>query len=177
MKFETGNIEAFEKLFLELYPRLCAVANHYLNDEEQSKDMVQEAFVNLWNAGNVSSTILSVKSYLYTAVRNLCLNYLRDYKKNVSFSIEQVEVLDESFKAVVIEEETIAQLYASIENLSPQSSRIMKYVLQGKGNQEIAEAMGISVNTVKTLKYNAMRTLKNDLKEMYGVFLAIFGIM
>lgn len=177
MKFENGNIEAFEKLFLELYPRLCAVADHYLHDEEQSKDVVQEAFINLWNAGNVGNTILSVKSYLYTAVRNLCLNYLRDYKKNMSFSIEQADGADEPFKAVVIEEEAIALLRASIEKLSPQSSRIMKCVLQGKGNQEIAEEMGISVNTVKTLKYNAMRTLRDDMKEMYYILVVLLEKM
>lgn len=177
MKFENGNIASFEKLFLELYPRLCAVADRYLHDEEQSKDVVQEAFINLWNAGNAGNTVLSVKSYLYAAVRNICLNYLRDYKKNVSFSVEQIEEPDESFKAVVIEEEAIALLRASIENLSPQSSRIMKYVLQGKGNQEIAEEMGISVNTVKTLKYNAMRTLRDDLKGMYYVLIVLVGRM
>lgn len=175
MKFENGNIKSFEKLFQELYPRLCAVADRYLHDEEQSKDVVQEAFINLWNAENAGSTILSAKSYLYTAVRNLCLNYLRDCKKNVSFPVEQIEEPDESFKTAVIEEETIALLRASIENLSPQSSRIMKYVLQGKGNQEIAEEMGISVNTVKTLKYNAMKILRDDLKGVYYILVFLAG--
>lgn len=175
MKSGTGEIEKFESLFYELYPRLCALADHYLNDEEQSKDIVQEAFINLWNVREAGEMVQSVKSYLYTSVRNSSLNYLRDHKKNTSFPVESLGERDSVFKEVVIEEEAIALLYASIEKLPPQSSRIMKYVLQGKGNLEIAQEMGISVNTVKTLKYNAMRTLKEELKEVYYVFILILG--
>ena len=51
----------------------------------------------------------------------------------------------------------------------------MKYVLQGRSNVEVAQEMGISVNTVKTLKYNAMKTLKEELKELYYVFVFILG--
>lgn len=48
-------------------------------------------------------------------------------------------------------------------------------MLQGKGNLEIAQEMGISVNTVKTLKYNAMKNLKEELKEMYYLFVLVLG--
>ncbi len=175
MKSKTREIEKFESLFYELYPRLCALADHYLNDEEQSKDIVQEAFINLWNMKEAGETIQSVKSYLYTSVRNSSLNYLRDHKKNTSFPVENLGKSDIIFKEVVIEEETIALLHASIEKLPPQSSKIIKYVLQGKGNLEIAQEMGISVNTVKTLKYNAMKNLKEELKEMYYLFVLVLG--
>ena len=50
-------IEHFESLFYELYPRLCALADHYLNDEEQSKDIVQEAFLNLWSMKETGKNI------------------------------------------------------------------------------------------------------------------------
>ena len=168
-------IEHFESLFYELYPRLCALADHYLNDEEQSKDIVQEAFLNLWSMKETGKNIQSMKGYLYTSVRNSSLNYLRNYKNNTSFIMEILEKQDVIFKEVVIEEETIALLHASIERLPPQSSKIMKYVLQGRSNVEVAQEMGISVNTVKTLKYNAMKTLKEELKELYYVFVFILG--
>ena len=159
-------IEHFESLFYELYPRLCALADHYLNDEEQSKDIVQEAFLNLWSMKETGKNIQSMKAYLYTSVRNSSLNYLRNYKNNTSFIMEILEKQDVIFKEVVIEEETIALLHAS---------KIMKYVLQGRSNVEVAQEMGISVNTVKTLKYNAMKTLKEELKELYYVFVFILG--
>ena len=168
-------IEHFESLFYVLYPRLCALADHYLNDEEQSKDIVQEAFLNLWSMKETGKNIQSMKAYLYTSVRNSSLNYLRNYKNNTSFIMEILEKQDVIFKEVVIEEETIALLHASIERLPPQSSKIMKYVLQGRSNVEVAQEMGISVNTVKTLKYNAMKTLKEELKELYYVFVFILG--
>ena len=89
--------------------------------------------------------------------------------------MEILEKQDVIFKEFVIEEETIALLHASIERLPPQISKIMKYVLQGRSNVEVAQEMGISVNTVKTLKYNAMKTLKEELKELYYVFVFILG--
>lgn len=109
--------------------------------------------------------ILSVKSYLYTTVRNMSLNYLRDNKRNILLSVDNMEEQETIFEEVVIEEETLALLHSSIEKLPSRSSLIMKFALQGKSNTEISQEMGISVNTVKTLKYKAMKFLKNELKD------------
>lgn len=111
--------------------------------------------------------VLSVKSYLYTTVRNMSLNYLRDNKRNILLSVDNMEEQETIFEEVVIEEETLALLHSSIEKLPSRSSLIMKFALQGKSNTEISQEMGISVNTVKTLKYKAMKFLKNELKDSY----------
>lgn len=167
MGFESRKTERFKTLFHELYPRLAILTERLLNDEEQGKDIIQEAFISLWNMERNGETILSAKSYLYTTVRNMSLNYLRDSRKNSLLSVDDLEEQETVFKEVVIEEETLALLQAAIEKLPRRSSRIMKQVLSGKGNIEIAQEMKISVNTVKTLKYKAMKILKNELKEMY----------
>lgn len=51
--------------------------------------------------------------------------------------------------------------------LPAQSARIIKMSMDGKQNKEIAELLGVSVNTVKTLKYNALSTLKRVLNDYF----------
>ena len=74
---------------------------------------------------------------------------------------------------MVIEEEAIEALYSAIDRLPAQSARIMRLVVKGDKNQEIADQLGISVNSVKTLKYNALKMLKNSLKGYFPVLLYI----
>lgn len=160
---KSEDTKVFESLFMDLYSSLCSVADHYLCDEASSKDIAQEAFIKLWNKREEFHSIISVKSYLYTTVRNLSLNYIRDNRKNCKIRSLLPEINDSDFKSVIIEEETIRTLYAAIDKLPPQTSRIVQMSLKGAKNQEIAEKLGISVNSVKTLKYNAFHTLRKEL--------------
>lgn len=68
------------------------------------------------------------------------------------------------FKSLIIEEEAIRALYAAIDRLPAQTSRVIRMSLKGLKNQAIAEELGISVNSVKTLKYNALHTLRKELQ-------------
>lgn len=164
-KIKNGDIKTFECLFRELYPGMCNVADRILNDEVQSKDIAQEAFINLWGKLDELADIMSVKSYLYTSVRNLCLNYIRDHRKNIDIPGVLPERPEPDLKVIIIEEEVIHALYAAIDRLPEQTSRVIRMSLKGIKNQAIAEELGISVNSVKTLKYNALHILRRELHE------------
>ena len=163
-KIRSGDMKAFEHLFMSLYPGMCNIANRYLNDEVQSKDIAQEAFIKLWGKRGELEDIISVKSYLYTTVRNLSLNYIRDNRKSMEIPGVLPDCIEPDLKSMIIEEETIRALYSAIDHLPTQSARIVRMTLLGAKNQEIAEQLGISVNSVKTLKYNALNTLRKELK-------------
>ena len=77
------------------------------------------------------------------------------------------------FKNRLIEEETYRIVSHAIDSLPPQSSKIIKMCLEGKQNKEIAEILGISVNSVKTLKYNALSTLKEVLKDHFYILIIL----
>ena len=113
------------------------------------------------------------RTFLYVAVRNLCYNYLRDKKKTIDFS--QIELPDKqlSFQEQLIQEETYRLISNAIAELPVQSGKIMRLALEGKQNKEISEILGIAVTTVKTLKYNALKMLKNSLKGYFPVLLYI----
>ena len=75
-----------------------------------------------------------------------------------------------------IEEEAIEALYSAIDRLPAQSARIMRLVVKGDKNQEIADQLGISVNSVKTLKYNALNILRKELTGSLLLLLAWFEV-
>ena len=160
----SGDMKAFERLFVSLYPGLCNIANHYLNNEMLSKDVAQDAFIKWWNKREDFRDFAAVKSFLYITIRNQCLNYIRDHRKEVDLAGRFSEETDADFDLMVIEEEAIEALYSAIDRLPAQSARIMRLVVKGDKNQEIADQLGISVNSVKTLKYNALNILRKELE-------------
>ena len=163
-KMRSGDMKAFERLFVSLYPGLCNIANHYLNNEMLSKDVAQDAFIKWWNKREDFRDFAAVKSFLYITIRNQCLAG--------RFS----EETDADFDLMVIEEEAIEALYSAIDRLPAQSARIMRLVVKGDKNQEIADQLGISVNSVKTLKYNALNILRKELTGSLLLLLAWFEV-
>ena len=89
----------------------------------------------------------------------------------MDYTSPEVENQEAVFKDLVIEEEAYRIIDDAVNALPPQSARIVKMYLDGKQNKEIAEILGISVNSVKTLKYNALDSLKTLLKDYFYVLL------
>ena len=74
---EEFNDKYFERLFETQFERLMAFVCSYVGDEEAAKDIVQDAFLTLWNNRRKLDKSLSVKSYLFAIAQNYALNYLR----------------------------------------------------------------------------------------------------
>jgi DNA-directed RNA polymerase specialized sigma subunit, sigma24 homolog len=78
--------QSFRKLFDLYYESLCASLNYYTRDEAAIEEIVQEVFVNLWEARD-QVQIEHIKTYLFSAARYRALNYLRDKQR-------QMEILE-----------------------------------------------------------------------------------
>lgn len=166
-RIAAGDQLAFERLFREHYRPLCAFARQYLKDGEKAEDLVQDLFFRLWqDRGNVSVTT-SVKSYLFASVRNRCLNALAVTARMRPFD---EETDDRSQEETVSEEERtlrLARVQAAIEALPEERGRIFKLSrYEGLKYQEIAERMGISPKTVENQMGRALKTLREDLKDL-----------
>ena len=165
-----GNLSAFEALFRQYYPSMCVIAGKLVANREVAEDIVQDVFIRLWEKKAEYDKIPDFRTFLYVAVRNLCYNYLRDKKKTIDFS--QIELSDKqlSFQEQLIQEETYRLISNAIAELPVQSGKIMQI---SAGDRSSADQLGISVNSVKTLKYNALKMLKNSLKGYFPVLLYI----
>ena len=171
-----GDIKAFENLFQELYPSMCAIAMRFITDRDAAEDIAQEAFIKLWEKRPTYKEIPCLKTFLYVSVKNLCFNYIRDKKVTIDYTSPEAQNQEAIFKDYLIEEEAYRIIDNAVNALPPQSARIVKMCLEGKQNKEIAEILDISVNSVKTLKYNALNVLRSSLKDyFYLLMLFLLG--
>jgi len=171
-----GDRKAFRAVFDEYFNALAAFGYKYIPDQFVVEDMVQEAFISFWEKREDFNHINAVKSFLYTSVRNKCLNHLKHqsvvqkHEKALVYELES----DHAFTSHVIEEETFNQLFTEIRNLPPSAQEIMLLALNGLKNQEIADELKVSVNTVKTQKKIAYSKLKENLGSHFnGILLAL----
>lgn len=79
-EIKQGNQQAFEKFFKMFYAPLCGFALGFLGDRDEAEELVQDTFVKLWEKRDEISIETSLKSYLYSSVRNACFNYLKHLK-------------------------------------------------------------------------------------------------
>jgi RNA polymerase sigma-70 factor (family 1) len=171
-----GKRNGFSRIYEQLFSPLYSFGLKYVKDTIQLEDFVQEAFVSFWKKRADFMNLISIKSFLYTSVRNSCLNYLKHQnvkRKNEKDLIYKLET-DHYFQNAIIEEETFNKLYTEIKNLPASTQQIMLLALNGLKNPEIAEELGVSVNTVKTLKKNAYSKLRHKLSPEMQSFIFFF---
>ncbi|MNR04812.1 ECF RNA polymerase sigma factor SigL [compost metagenome] len=153
-----------ELLHTSYYDRLLYYAWTIIHDKETSRDLVQEAFICYWNnRAQISINLIQIRNFLYVNVKNSCLKHLRHDKVVDKYKeFQDPEPRDEaSALNKMIQAETIGEIYAAIESLPESCRRISKMgYLEGLKNHEIADRLGISVNTVKTQKQRALQLLR-----------------
>lgn len=167
----TLNLKEYKKLFDSLYASLCLFANNYLEDFEVAEDIVQEIFVKIWEDKITFNTESSVKSYLYTAVKNKSLDYLKSKRvksTDIYSSTDLAELQTEPFflREVLIEE-TSSRIEEAINTLPNKCAEIIRLSIKDLTNPEIADILDISVNTVKAQKKIAYKKLRPILKNYF----------
>ncbi len=155
---------AFNRLFRALYPRLVRFAFQYTRQKEAADDVVQDAFVRLWQKRREIDYRHSLKAYLYKMVRNRSLNFLRDNSKEQVGLDNSIEVPDPSpppsSKPSDLDEKR-QLLKEWIEKLPERQREALKLSrFEGLDHDEIAEVMDISPATVNNHIVAALRNLR-----------------
>lgn len=170
-----GDREAFLLLYQNFFVALCVFARGYHMEKEEAEDIVQDVFCKLYDERYLFVDISSLKSYLYSAVKNGCLNYVRDEKRRKSREAHFCDEMDDerTFFNDIIENEVYRELRMLLEELPPQCRNIFERTLQGATSEEIAHVLNLSVETVKTQRKKAKRILR----ERYILLYKTFGIL
>lgn len=164
----------FKRIFDQYFNSLVLFANRYLTQQEDSESLVQDTFLALWENRLEFPNEISVKAYLYSTVRNKSLNILKHNKIKQQY-IDNVLAEKDSelyYMTSVIEEETRRLIFNAIDELPEHSRRVCLLSLKGFNNQEIAEQLKISINTVKFHKKNIYSLLREKLQDyFYSLFI------
>ena len=170
------NKETFKQVFEGHFNALCSFGYRYVKDKSAVEDFTQEVFISLWDKRQNFEHINAVKAFLYTSVRNKCLNQLKHQvvvQKNEITMIKDLEH-EQFFTSHVIEEESFNLLTTEIRDLPEASRGVMILALNGLTNNEIAGELNISINTVKTQKKIAYSKLKKKLGPVFKVIMLSF---
>ena len=158
------------KIFDQYYRSLVQFANRFLSIDE-CEDLVQDIFIGIWEKENAFQDELHLKVFLYKAVRNKCYNVIKHnfvknkYAENTIKSLED----DDLFLKQILEEDIVCQLYKAIEILPDRKKEIIKLSLKGLKNADIAEELGIQLQTVKTLKSQSYKILRDQFKDLESI--------
>lgn len=172
-----GDLNAFEMVFREYYKPLVRYGNTFLRDSDDSEDVVQQVFVSFWEKRTEMNIHSSIRSMLYTSVRNACLNKLKHQKvrqlhaADVQYSQSEMETAD-----VAVYNDLNAQLEAAVSKMPEQCGRIFRMSrFEQLRYQEIADQLGISVKTVENQMGKALKIAREHLSD-YLPLLILFLI-
>lgn len=161
--------EKFEQIFRENYTRLYYHAYTFLNDEELSKDVINDVFEYIWRNYEKYHQHDPITPLLYRLVRNCCIDHLR-HKKYVIKHIENagtnaIECSEDHYQDHDLRLEKVLQ---RIDTLPDQTKNVFtRCFVDGKKYQQVAEELSISVNTVKTHITKALSILRKEFSEKY----------
>ncbi|MEA4981466.1 MAG: RNA polymerase sigma-70 factor [Paludibacter sp.] len=186
LQLKRGEEIAYRHLFDHHYQVLCRIANEFLKDDFLSETIVGDVIFHLWEKREELNIQTSLRAYLVRSVRNRCINYLQqEYVRKETNDLPSDDTLlstgihsvsDHYPLATLLEKELENEIIKSIENLPEECRTVFEMSrFENLKYLEIADKLGISVNTVKYHIKNALAKLSHDLNK-YLISLLIFWL-
>jgi RNA polymerase sigma-70 factor (ECF subfamily) len=164
-----GDQTAFELLFRFYYPGLVTFASQIVLDSDEAEEIVQDFFVKLWTGRKEIKKSETLKNYFFTSVKNRALNYLKKEKigEKVREELQKMVETDRLYQPdLFVESELQTRIKAAFEKLPPRTNEIFTLSrFEGLSNDQIAEQLNISKRTVETQISNALKILREELKD------------
>lgn len=176
----------FRVIFNDYFKPLCHLSIHYLEDKDEAKGVVQDAFVKLWEIRNELNADSNLRNFLFTMVKNDCLNILKrrqillKHHENIKwmemhYQYESLQRMGDDYLEF---KELKEKIDLGIQNL-PEHCRIVFEMsrFDDLKNREIAEKVGVTQKTVEAHLTKALKILRSDLKDYLPVIVVITKIL
>ena len=176
----------FEDIYLSYFSKKKYFALEYVIREEDAENIVQDVFTELWEKKEMLSMHINLVAYLFTTVKNRCLNHLRhktivqetatliqeEYLITLRMNLNSLEAFDQN----LFSDQDIEKLITrALDTLSPKCREIfVMSKIEGKKQKQIAAELNISINTVETQIGIAYKKLRTELKEHLLLFIFFF---
>lgn len=155
--------ETFKKEFLPYHQKLYRIAFRIVHDAASAEDMVQDAFVKLWNKRDEMSKIENTEAFAIIILRNTCLDYLRKTKDEYNIEYDK-EIPEEVSLSKEIEQRDQVQNIKGLINKLPDQQRqvmMMKH-WDGYSDEEIEEMTGLSSGNIRVILSRARKTIREQ---------------
>ena len=177
MQLRDGNEKAFAVIFQAYHRYLYVLACRYLMSESYAEDAVQNTFMRLWEVKETLDYKNGIKNLLFTILKNYILNEIRHNNLAIQKSYELAQLSEEmenDFLHDLEDAEFRTHLYKLINQLAPQKREVcLLKIQQGMSNQEVADALHISIPTVKSHYTQIIKLLRTQLSKVTLIILLI----
>lgn len=180
LRVAVGDEEAFRAIFMHYRGRLYDYMLKITGSPETAEDTVHDVFLKIWENRSALLQVQNFGSYIFRAARNQSITGFRRMATETLVlaelqhrRVEALETVDPAAK-----KEIRAFIQAAVDRLSPQQRKVFILSRQdGLRHEEIAEQLGISVNTVNFHLGAALRFLRAEIAQTYGpLAIAIYVI-
>jgi RNA polymerase sigma-70 factor (ECF subfamily) len=177
------DIKSYRVLHSQYSERLYLYALKFVSNE-QAKDIVQDIFLYIWTDARKIQITTSLKSYLYTLVKNKCLNLLKhDEIKHKYFDyaliqLKQIELEHySSVETSLLEKEIDIEMQTHVNELPKQCQKVFKLSrFEHKKNAEIADELSISKKAVEKHITNALKILRKKMSKFLILIISLLSI-
>lgn len=158
----------FEIQVLPIKDKIFRFAKRLLTIPMDAEDATQEVFIKLWAKKEQLSQYNSIEAFAMTITRNLCLDLLKSKKRQTVELHEEAMVSEKTpFQQAEITD-NMALMNKVLDNLPEQQKAIVQLRdIEGYGYEEIAEIMGLTVNTIRVNLSRARKKVKSELTKVF----------
>jgi len=184
-KIVQGDPKAFEDLFRLFYPRLLSFAQSYLRDKATAENIIQDAFLLLWERRETLRQNSNIRAWLLTVVKNNILNDIERQKRQAKIESVYAERISRELELriatlkgcdpeYIFSAEVTEIIQKVLASLPEQCRRVITMSrFDEMTNKEIAEKLNITVKGVEYHITNALKKLRLELKD-YLLYLLFF---
>jgi RNA polymerase sigma-70 factor (ECF subfamily) len=165
----------FEKVFKDYYEVLCNYANNMICNIDDAEEIVQNMYLTIWEKRENVNIHTSIKSYLYKAVYNSCLNWMKHNRirqKHGEATRHQTELYIDDSSEHLLGKELEEQIGLAINSIPKKCRTVFKLSrFENLTYSEIADQLNLSVKTVDNHMVKALRILRERLKDYLPLLL------
>lgn len=186
LQLSNDDRNSFKSIFHEYYQPLWHLSQYYLEDKDEAKEVVQDAFLKLWEIRHDLNPNSNLRNFLFTLVKNNCLNNLKR-KQILLKHHEKIRCIEMRYQY-----DSLAHMgddYLEINELKdkidvaiqqlPEHCRIVFEMsrFEDLKNREIAEKLNVTQKTVEAHLTKALKILRKELKDYLPIIVVISKIL
>lgn len=173
--FKSGNLAAYSLIYRKYFFVLYNYGLKFCNDKELIKDCVQDLFIKIWNNRENLNDTTSVKYYLFTSLKNKLIDALKSpsQKLKMSDDVMNLEITDDSDSESELFYFQKERVFRAMNKLSRHQQQVLQMKFyENQSNQEIAQELGITIQSVYNSVFKTLRSLRKQLE--IGLLLILY---
>jgi len=167
-EIKKGDQKALESLFVKYYESLCNFSYTISNNKYLAEEIVSDIFYNIWNRKDTLEFKISLKAYLFAAVKNNTLQKITINHEMLSFNSDHhnLKINSDSPEEVMAYNELYSAYQRAYETLPKQCRLIFKLnKIDGMKYKEIGNVLDISIKTVENQMMKALKLIRAAIKK------------